>query len=446
MTKCMYAVAIVLVCVSAVGAVSAVQDGQTTIALLGEVVPCPVVSGTRELAFSRDAPDGLDAAPRGGRGLLYATFPVGGREVIVALWEGDPAEPRLWVDVHGDGDLTNVGDGRPGWKWGWQGYTWEYSLLLPYEGTDMVRFPVRFSAGPRFGPADGPWFEVLVYTGGYRRGLLHLGERSVAFAAASACVEGYFDDLDQVFIGVLDEGEPLSLRGAIPARKPITVEGEVFVAKSASPCGRWIEFARQPQAQPSPMLTTGKPFPEFEQDTVMGQRIGLDDLLGGVAVVAVGHSAMCTGAQCTVGGPSSGPAAGPPAPVGDPYEAAPLCTLLDELRELLEAYEAPVEEVQWLLVLIDEDEPPREEVEARWSDWKVVWDPEGNDILGSHWKQSMRQVPQFTPVLMLLDRQGTIAYTDSEFADRYDAFGCLRPERPDVLAPHLAWAILRLLD
>lgn len=229
-------VAMVILCVG-----SPARGEQEGLALLGELIPCPMVIGSTQLEFSSDAPPGLMSAPHCTSGLLFAILRMGGRYVYVALCEGQADEPRLWVDTQGDGDLTDEGDGRPGWRWGWQGFTWLSTVSLPYDTGDAIAYAVRFSAMPRFGASDPPWFSVHMYTGGYRQGLLQIGDQIVPFGAATIDPQGYFHDLDKLFFLVdWNKNGELDAIEVMPASIPFLVDGEPYMVMSAGPCGRRV--------------------------------------------------------------------------------------------------------------------------------------------------------------------------------------------------------------
>jgi peroxiredoxin len=411
------------------------QTGQ-----LSELGECPVWwSKPIEVYLTLKPAEAFSQVPRGGDGVWYGTLHLGiGKNPAIPLvfWPGDAKGPRLWVDLNGNKDLTDDGDGFWMWKWGWQGYTWRYIVLIDYGPEGRLPYCIRLSAHPDYDVVaapeyithgnPSPWYSLIAYPGGFQQGSLEVNGETILFAVYDANGDGRYDDVEHTGVLVDNDGDGkfclLCPHETFFPGATVVIGNRCYSLREVSPSGRRVRLEVLKQDLCSrPVFLPGWPAPDFKAQTVEGRELSLSDLRGQAVVLS-----FLSPRSCAVEQP----------------QACSTCSQVDVCKELesfgktvaaLEEYRG---KVQLILILTDPELPSNTWFE-QWAPWEVIWDKDGR----------LSQLYYGCPGPVIIDREGIIRYLGFERAMIFDRFGCYRHEYTARFANELdlLWALTRVL-
>jgi thiol-disulfide isomerase/thioredoxin len=210
--------------------------------------------------------------------------------LAVVMDEAGGKPPRVYVDANNNGDLSD--DANPDWTRG------EYDVL---HKDITIRAAFIVNAEPRvvdlpyrilyFSREEQERQRIALQPRFDRSGVLSLGGREYRVIAHTLNNRGLYSDLKAVTFGVdrnLDgkvDGSRLS--GEIfDAAEPFNIAGESYLIKSISELGEAVTVEVSPtKVAPKEHVVVGECAPDFEFQTLEGQKLRLSDFRGRVLML-----------------------------------------------------------------------------------------------------------------------------------------------------------------
>jgi len=280
------------------------------VGLLGELIPWPSAIGFAKSIARNDAP--LEQGTRfpASDTTIFGSIPLGdGPDSLLSVAFEGGESPRLWVDCNNNEDLTD--DADPTWSDHPASdlYTWIRTVRVSYAGDSTgsgIEYMIRVSA-------LRTWDGWDLYYGSYclRKGLLWTDDGVHVVWLGDADSDGVYDDLESLLIIVDTDGNGVpSIDYSVPEYfypgfpldvGRIQVADATYTVDRVSPDGRLMEVARsEEQEAPLPQVLVGEKAPSFEVETLQGEKISSDDLLGR-AVVLLFTPILSSGACASCG-------------------------------------------------------------------------------------------------------------------------------------------------
>jgi peroxiredoxin len=200
---------------------------------------------------------------------------------LIALVIDEATIPRIYVDVNGDGDLTNDGS-----------YAWDREVPFYLRS---VKFDVKYSADAKEtypytlifmrNPARYP-DHVFYFTDSFRWGEVKFGEVTRKIAVVDDNANGRFDDLQNAVLLIDTDGDG-KLNGRadshewFSATEPFNVGGKTYEVAAIDAAGVHVTLrVSSKQVPPKPLLTRNSPALDFTAKDVNGKTVSLSQFKG----------------------------------------------------------------------------------------------------------------------------------------------------------------------